>query len=151
LEAKLAVQVPGQVIPAGLLVTDPVPVTATVRESPPLKAAATLVAAVRVTVHVLAVPEQVPPLQPLKKLFVAGCSVKVTFVLDAKLAEHVPGQLIPFGLLVTVPVVEVGPVTVNLTLVLVGVGVGEGVVPSPWHPARKKRPRTKGVESASLC
>lgn len=110
---KFAVQVPGQLMPAGLLTTVPVPVTATVRESPPLKAAEMLVAAVSVMVHVLAVPEQLPPLQPLKKLFTVGFSVRVTCVFDAKLAEHVPGQLIPAGLLVTDPVLEVGPVTVN--------------------------------------
>jgi hypothetical protein len=111
--AKLAEHVPGQLTPAGLLTTVPVPVTATVRESPPLNDADTLVVAVTVTVHVLAVPEQLPPLHPLKKLLAAGFSVSVTCVFGAKLAEQVPGQLIPDGLLVTVPVPEVGPVTFN--------------------------------------
>ncbi len=111
--AKSAEHVPGQLIPAGLLVTVPVPVTATVRESSPLNDASTLVAAVSVNVQVLAVPLQVPPLHPLKTLLVAGFSVSVTCVFAAKLAEHVPGQLMPAGLLVTVPVPEVGPVMLN--------------------------------------
>jgi hypothetical protein len=113
LGAKSAEHVPGQLIPAGLLVTVPVPVTATVSESAPLNDADTLVAALSITVHVVAVPEQLPPLHPLKKLFAAGFSVRVTCVFGAKLAEHVPGQLIPPGLLVTVPLPEAGPVTFN--------------------------------------
>lgn len=40
-------------------------------------------------------------------------SVSVTFVFGAKLALHVPGQLIPVGLLVTVPVPLPDVVTVN--------------------------------------
>jgi hypothetical protein len=56
-----------QLIPAGLLVTVPVPppAAATVNSSPALKVAATVAAAVMVTLHVL-VPEQLP-LQPPKK------------------------------------------------------------------------------------
>jgi len=122
--AKPAEQVPGQLIPAGLLVTVPVPVTATVTESPALKDAATLVVAVRVTAQVL-VPEQPPPLQPPKNSLEAGFAVSVTCVFDAKLAEQVPGQLMPAGLLVTVPVAEVGPVTVSCKFGVVVVVVGE--------------------------
>lgn len=43
----------------------------------------------------------------------AGLAVSVTFVPLEKLALQVPGQLIPLGLLVTVPVPEAGEVTVN--------------------------------------
>jgi hypothetical protein len=68
--AKLAEQeleVAEQFIPAGLLVTVPVPVpdSATVRLTPALNVALTVSAADMVTVQVL-VPEQLPP-QPPKK------------------------------------------------------------------------------------
>lgn len=141
---KFAVQVPGQLMPAGLLITVPVPETATVSESPPLNAAETLVAAVSVSVHVLAVPEQFPPLQPEKKLLAAGFSVRVTCEFEGKLAEHVPGHVIPPGVLVTLPVLAVGPVTVNWTEVFAGVGE----VPSPWQPASEKR-RARRADVAS--
>ena len=62
--AKVAVHVPGQLIPVGLLVTVPVPDVETVNVSAALNAAATFSAAVIVTVHVV-VPEQAP-LQPAK-------------------------------------------------------------------------------------
>jgi hypothetical protein len=102
--AKLAEQVVGQMIPAGLLVTAPVPVTVTVtgRFCAGPKVAVTLVAAAKVTVQVL-VPEQAP-LQPVKELFVPGVAVSVTCAFGAKPAEQVVGQLIPAGLLITVPV-----------------------------------------------
>jgi hypothetical protein len=67
--AKAAVQVVGvageQLIPAGALVTVPLPVPAkaTVNPTPGLKVADTLVAALMVMLHV--VPEQLPP-QPAK-------------------------------------------------------------------------------------
>ena len=65
--ANSALHVPGQVIPAGLLVTVPVPVpdSATVRPMPALNVALTVSAADMVTVQVL-VPEQLP-LHPPKK------------------------------------------------------------------------------------
>jgi hypothetical protein len=67
--AKAAVQLAGvaeeQLIPAGLLVTVPVPVPAkaTVNPTPGLNVAETLVAALMEKLHV--VPEQLPP-QPAK-------------------------------------------------------------------------------------
>jgi hypothetical protein len=67
-----------------------------------VKVAVTVVAALRVTVQA-AVPEQPPPLQPLKVEPVAGVAVSVTAVPLAKPAEHVVPQVIPAGLLVTVP------------------------------------------------
>jgi hypothetical protein len=73
---KTAEHVPGQLIPDGVLVTVPDPLTVTVRVFPVLKFAVTLSAADIVTAQVL-VPEQVPP-QPAKKEFVAGVAVKVT-------------------------------------------------------------------------
>jgi len=58
------------------------------------------------------VPEQPPPLQPVKLNCDVGVAVKVTFVAGAKLPTHVVGQLIPAGLLVTVP----EPATVTETV-----------------------------------
>jgi hypothetical protein len=54
------------------------------------------------TVQVGDVPPHAP-LQPLKLEPLAGLAVRVTFVFAAKLAEQVLPQLIPAGLLVTVP------------------------------------------------
>jgi hypothetical protein len=53
----------------------------------------------------IVLPEQGPPLQP-KNCPVVGDAVSVMFVPAAKLAAHVAPQLIPAGLLVTVPVPE---------------------------------------------
>jgi len=112
---KLAVQIPvEQLIPAGLLVTVPVPVTDTVNPmGGAVKVAVTLVAEATVTLQVV-FPEHAPP-QPPKVLFAAGVWLRVTGLFGAKLAEQVLGQLIPAGLLVTVPcplpiVVTVSPV-----------------------------------------
>jgi len=103
--AKVPVHAPGQLIPAGLLVTFPVPtmVTETLAETA-VNVAVTAWLEVRVTAHV-PVPEHSAPLQLVKTEFAFGVAVSVTAVLGAKLAEHVPapGQVIPAGLLVTVP------------------------------------------------
>jgi predicted acyltransferase len=64
----------------------------------------TVVAEVTVTVHVL-VPVQPPPLQPAKVYPLAAVAVSVTCVPFAKFPLQVWGQLIPDGLLVTVPAV----------------------------------------------
>jgi hypothetical protein len=108
---KFAVQVPvegvAQLIPAGLLVTvpEPPPAVATVKGMPPLKSAPTVAAAVSVRLHA-ALPEQLP-VQLLKEKLVPGVSLKVTCVFGAKAAVQVVvvvgEQLIPAGLLVTVP------------------------------------------------
>src|SRR6266704_3302625 len=111
---KLAEQVAPQVIPAGELVTVPLPVPAgvTVRVKVwSAKVAVTVVAALRVTVQV-PVPEQPPPLQPLKVEPAAGLAVSVTAVPLVKLAEQVAPQVIPAGELVTVPL----PVPALLTV-----------------------------------
>jgi len=69
------------VIPAGVLVTVPLPVPAfvTVRAIGTSNVAVTVVAADRVTVHE-PVPVQPPPLQPLKVDPAAGVAVSVTAV-----------------------------------------------------------------------
>jgi hypothetical protein len=103
---KLWLQVPPQLIPAGLLFTVPVPAPApsfaTVNgyvES--VNLAFTDLAALIVTEHA-PVPVQAP-LHPAKVDPAPAVAVSVTTVPLAKFALHVPGQLIPGGLLVTVP------------------------------------------------
>jgi hypothetical protein len=73
--------------------------------------AVTVVAAVSVRVQE-PVPEQPPPLQPVKMEPEAAVTVKVTAVLLENFAKHLLPQLIPLGELVTVPV----PVPVLLTV-----------------------------------
>ena len=103
--AMLALHVVPQLIPEGLLVTVPVPVPASCTvsgEVGTLNVAVTEVAAVRVTAQVL-VPLQAPD-QPAKVEPVLGAAVSVTDVPKPKVALHVVPQLMPVGLLVTVPV-----------------------------------------------
>ena len=104
-ELKLALHVPGQLMPAGDEVTVPVPVpasaTVNVRCRTP-KVAVALAAALTVTWQVL-VPEQAP-LQPLKTELVPGVAVSVTAVPWLYEAEQVPDeQLMPPGVEVTAP------------------------------------------------
>ena len=78
-----------------------------------MKVAVTVVAALRVTVHV-PVPEHPPPLQPVKIEPAAGAAVSVTAVPLVKLAEQVAPQVIPAGALVTVPLPVPAGVTVRV-------------------------------------
>src|SRR5439155_9857543 len=140
---KLAEHVAPQVIPAGELVTVPLPVPAglTVRAKlGTLKVAVTVVPAETVTTHV-PVPEQPPPLQPVKVEPAAGVAVSVTAVPLAKLAVHVAPQVIPAGALVTVPLPVPAEVTVRVKVCSVKVAVtvvaAESVttqVPVPEQP-----------------
>jgi hypothetical protein len=50
-----------------------------------------------------AVPVQPPPVHAVKAEVLAAFGVRVTFVPAGKVAVHVVGQLIPAGLLLTVP------------------------------------------------
>ena len=76
-----------------------------------LKLADTVLFAVSVILHVLE-PEQ-PPLHPEKEKFAAGDAVSVTCVPCWNVAEQVVGQLMPAGVLVTVPVFAVPILTIN--------------------------------------
>src|SRR5438552_1416454 len=141
--AKLAEQVAPQVMPAGELVTVPLPVPAgvTVRVKVcGVKVAVTVVAAETVTTQV-PVPEQPPPLQPVKVEPAAGVAVSVTAVPLEKLAEQVAPQVIPAGALVTVPLPVPALLTVSVNVWSVNVAVtvvaAERVTvqaPVPEHP-----------------
>src|SRR6266581_4777681 len=140
---KLAEQVAPQLIPAGALVTVPLPVPAGVTVRVKLcrvKVAVTVVAAESVTVQG-PVPEQPPPLQPVKVEPATGVAVNVTAVPLAKLAEQVAPQLIPTGALVTVPLPVPALLTVSVNVwsvnVVVTVVAAESVTvqaPVPEQP-----------------
>jgi hypothetical protein len=103
---KLPVQVEPQLIPAGELVTVPVPTPAMLMVSATVctvKLAVTVVVALRVTEQ-LPEPEQPPPFHPVNVEPGAGLAERVTDPPLGKLLEQVGPQLIPAGALVTVPV-----------------------------------------------
>ncbi len=122
-ELKFAVQFAVQLIPLGLLVTVPEPVPEKFRVSvtgggPEVaNVAVTEEFADRVTTQVVEVPVHAPD-HPEKVEFAAGVSVSVTLVPEARLVLQLVPQLIPDGLLVTVPV----PVPDNATLKLKSLG-----------------------------
>jgi phage tail protein X len=144
---KFAEHVPGQLIPAGLLVTVPVPTTVTETVATVgVNVAVTDVSDVRVITHV-PVPEHPPPLQPVKVKSVPGVAVSVTLVLSGKGAAHVPGQLMPAGLLVTVPVPTTVTERLAATWLKVAVTASSDVrvithwpvpVHAPLHPVKVK-------------
>ena len=114
-ELKDAEQVAPQAMPAGALVTVPVPVpadvTISVFETAVAKAAVTVVAPVRETVQ--EVPDElVQPVQPVNVAPMLGAAVNVIDVPDAKLAAQLEPQSMPLGELVTVPEPEVVTVSV---------------------------------------
>src|SRR5437867_1156966 len=113
---KVAAQVALQEMPAGALVTVPLPVplglTVNVKVCS-AKVAVTAVLAPGVAVHGF-VPVQPPPLQPVKVKPAAGVAVSATAVPLANKAEHVAPQAIPAGALVTVPLLAGLRFTVNV-------------------------------------
>src|SRR5216117_2790271 len=114
--ANGAEHVAPQAMPAGLLATVPAPAPALVSvrvKDCTANVAVTEVAAFTVTMQV-PVPEQPPPLQPVKVELASGVAVKVTAVPVANGAEHVAPQAITAGLLVTVPAPAPALVTVSV-------------------------------------
>ena len=111
-----AAHVEPQAMPAGVLVTAPVPVpnlvTVRAKEDGRANVAATEVAALSVMVQA-AVPEHPPPLQPENVEPVAGVAVKVTMVPVVNAVEHVAPHEIPAGALLTVPLPFPDCVTVS--------------------------------------
>lgn len=103
---KLAVQLPGQSIPAGVLVTAPAPVptlfTVSWMGAIVLKVAVTDVAAFREMVQVVLVPLQ-PPDHAANLEPDLAAAVSLTDVPAVNFAAHVLPQLTPEGLVVTVP------------------------------------------------
>jgi hypothetical protein len=108
---KLALQVAPQLMPAGELVTVPSPLSLTLSVKSCLNVAVTDCAEFIVTKQV-PLPVQAP-LQLLKTQPAAAAGVKVTWVPAVKRPLHVPGQSMPEGLLVTVPL----PLTVTVSTV----------------------------------
>src|SRR5436309_15859760 len=106
-----------------------------------MKVAVTVVLAPSVTVHGL-VPEQPPPLQPVKVKPAAGVAVSATAVPLANKAEHVAPQAIPAGALATVPLPapfrsaesRVGDAKVAVTAVFAPSGTVHGPVPEQPPP-----------------
>ena len=104
---KLAVQLCGQLIPAGVLVTVPAPLptlftVSWMGEAVALKVAVTEVAAFREMVQVVLVPLQ-PPDQSANLEPDLAAAVSLTDLPSVNFAVHVLPQLTPEGLLVTVP------------------------------------------------
>ena len=119
---KGALQVVPQLIPPGLLVTVPEPFPPRVTLSTGtlwtgLKVAVTCWLALSVTVQAL-VPLHPPPVHPMNDEFAPAVAASVTDVPGAKLALQVCPQLMPEGLLATLPVPVPLRVTVNIGEVL---------------------------------
>lgn len=84
------------------------------------------------------VPEQVPD-QPVKREFASGFAVSVTDVPLGNFAVHAEPQLIPNGLLVTIP----PPVPAFWTVISIGEGEGASV------PRGEAQPTTKVERTAT--
>jgi hypothetical protein len=113
----LAAQMSPQFIPAGLLVTVPVPVPVFVTDITTYPGATSKFAvmfrsSVMVTVQG-PVPLQPPPLQPVKSTPAFWLAVNVTALPAVKVSEQSVPQLIPAGMLLTTPLAANGPVLVT--------------------------------------
>src|SRR2546425_6932196 len=138
---KLAEQIAPQLTPAGVLVTVPAPAPAgeTVRTKADEKVAVTVVVAETVTTHG-AVPLHPPPLHPANSEPPPGAAASVTTVPLTKLAEQLEPQLMPSGVLVTVPVpaletVNVKVWSVKVAVIVVAAEMVTVQVPVPVHPS----------------
>ena len=110
------------------------------------KVAVTVVALLTVTVHML-IPVHAPD-QPANEKPVAGVAVSVTLLPLLKFPLQVWPQLIPDGLLVTVPVPAPAKATVNCTCCTDGgwgAGAGGGFPVAPEHPHENKIPNAIAV------
>src|SRR5437588_935720 len=113
---KLALHVVPQLIPAGLLVTVPLPVPAFVTVKGKVVGLVVKVAVTDCAAFIVTTQLPLPlhaPVHPVKVEPVVAVGVSVTCVPLLKLAVHVVPQLIPAGLLVTVPVPVPAFVTVK--------------------------------------
>jgi hypothetical protein len=116
-KSKRALHAEGQLSPAGLLVTVPLPfpTCVTLRVNCwSVKVAVILRACTMLTMHE-PVPLHPSPFQPVKVDPLAGAAVSVMLVPKSKRALHVLPQLIPMGLLVTVPLPVPAWLTVRRT------------------------------------
>jgi hypothetical protein len=111
----------------------------------PLKLAVAVVAELTDTAQVPG-PVQAP-LHPENSKLVAGVAVKVTWVPEGKLALQVPGQLMPAGALVMVPLPGPADVTANWKPVP---GPEPPSLTNPRHPARNRRPSTSPVVGSNF-
>jgi hypothetical protein len=172
----LAVHVPGQLIPTGLLVTVPVPVPDSSIVTEYVAAAVyvtvTVCAALITVVHGCVVPKQPPPDQPVKVDPAAGAEDKLIMAPLKKVPEHAPltpaganVQLIPSTGAVTVPL-PVIPVAgwrlnaycavplLNVAVTVVfAVSVNAHVFPVE-HPPPVHEPKTEpllGVSPSEIC
>ena len=101
-------------MPAGVDVTVPLPVTATVSNRDcSVKVAVTLAACVMLTTHA-PVPAHPPPAQPANADDAAGVAVSVTCVPDAYASVQSAPHVMPAGADVTVPVPVPASATVNV-------------------------------------
>jgi hypothetical protein len=105
---KLDAHVVGQLIPAGVLVTVPVPETVTVNSAAAVNVAETDWLLESTSLH--DGPVHAPP-KPAKLKPDAGVGVIVIAVPGVKLAVQADGQLMPAGLLFTVPVPDTATVS----------------------------------------
>jgi hypothetical protein len=110
---KFAEQVAPQLIPAGALVTDPVPTTLTFTGNAVGTKDTPTVCAVFIVTEQAPVPEQAP-LQPANTDPACAVGVRTTVDPELNAAEHVVEQLIPAGALSTVPSPPPEVFTVNV-------------------------------------
>src|SRR5207245_3234610 len=103
------------------------------------------------------VPEQAPPVQPVKVEPAAGAAVSVTAVPLVKLAEQVAPQVMPAGELVMVPLpvpaLETVRVKVCRVKVAVTVVAAETVTvqaPVPEHPPPLQPPKIEPIAGAAV-
>lgn len=168
---KLALQTVPQLIPAGLLVVVPLPVPAGVTVNAAevtceLNVAVTEVFVVKVSTQVAVVPEHAPP-QPANVELGPAAAVRVTFASRVKFALQVVPQLIPAGLLVTVPVPVPARATVKANgggVTVLGLNIAVTVVvavrstvhvpvpeQAPCHPANTEFDPGVAVRVTSVC